>query len=164
MRRIRFAAALAGAAACLVPAVAAAQASPAEGREDVLNFREDDPAMNAAIVRGRATVSTFFDHWAAQAPGEDSFHLKFDLIPGPAAEFIWAEVIAREGSKTRALLLNEPIDSRWKVGDEVTIDDRDIVDWIYRKDGVVQGGFTLRVMLDAMPAEEADSYRRAYGW
>jgi uncharacterized protein YegJ (DUF2314 family) len=64
----------------------------------------------------------------------------------------------------RGTLLNQPEQVAAKPGDRVEIAEGDIVDWTYRKGRVMQGGFTNRVLLGRMPADEAAAYRAYLGW
>jgi uncharacterized protein YegJ (DUF2314 family) len=40
----------------------------------------------------------------------------------------------------------------------------DVVDWGYKKAGVVQGNYTTKVLLTKLPPEEAARARQVLGW
>jgi uncharacterized protein YegJ (DUF2314 family) len=162
-------------AAMLLPLAAQAQkqtrkggaeteAVPAAG-DGVYYVRSGDPALQGAIAEGRRTLPGFFTHLANPAPGEHSFMVKYDLLPEPdKAEYIWADVISHTPGVTIARLANDPLDSRFKRGDKVTITDDEILDWGYFRDGVMQGNFTTRAMLPRFCEPEASRIRKAMGW
>jgi uncharacterized protein YegJ (DUF2314 family) len=160
--------ALAGLALTFAPAALAQKAaSPQEEeqRNNVMFFSEEDPAMNAAIARAQAEVPEFLLHLITPRPNEYRFMVKYDLLPEDGdAEFIWAEIVSRQPGAVTATLSNVPLDDRFKQGQTVTIRDEQIVDWSYVRDGVMQGNYTTRVILDRMPASEADPIRRNLGW
>ncbi|MDF7777661.1 DUF2314 domain-containing protein [Sphingomonas sp. AOB5] len=133
-------------------------------RDDVMMFSEDDPEMNAAIARARAEVPDFLLHLITPRANKWRFMVKYDLDPGDAAEYIWAEIVSREPGGVTATLSNVPMLAGFKQGQTVTIRDEQIVDWSYVRDGVMQGNYTTRVILDRMPAAEADPIRRNLGW
>jgi len=46
-----------------------------------------------------------------------------------------------------------------KFGQRIDADPDKISDWMYRLDGKIKGGETIRVIVGRLPKEEADSYR-----
>lgn len=137
----------------------------ARTQDHVVQVAANDPEMNTAIVQARAGLAVFFAHVTSPGPGETRFVIKFDLLPEPdKAEFIWAEVISRTPGVTVAKLAGTPADPRFRAGQQVTVRDQDVIDWGYRKDGVMQGNYTTRVLLGRVPAAEAAAYRKSLGW
>ncbi|WP_448663216.1 DUF2314 domain-containing protein [Sphingomonas sp. CJ20] len=120
--------------------------------------------MRAAIVQARRGLPVFFGHVTAPGPGETGFIVKYDLVPEERAEFIWAEIISHRGDVTIARLVNTPRDPRFAKGDQVTIRDNQIIDWAYFRDGTLQGGATMRVLIARMDAAEAREMLDRLGW
>ena len=54
-----------------------------------------DPEMNAAKAKAVAGLATFYRALAAPAADEGEFMIKFDILPGPEAEFVWANRLDR---------------------------------------------------------------------
>lgn len=161
------------AARWVVPAIllalTGAGAAPAQVKAEkppVVWIEASDPAMNAAIARGKAELPQFFAHWRNPAADERGFTVKFDVIPGDRAEFIWAVDLRRDaaGVLTGTLVDDAELDPAIKGGQRVTIADADIIDWGYSKKGVMQGSYTVRVMLDHMDPAEAAAIRRNLRW
>ena len=149
-----------------VIALAAASLAPAAAQaQSVIGIRSDDATMNAAIAKGRETLPDFWAHFAKPGPGESGFTIKYNLTAdGGDPEFIWAEVISRAPGVTIARLANTPRDSRWKLGEKVSVRDADIIDWGYYRNGVMQGHYTTRALLPHLDPAQAEAIRKAYKW
>jgi len=137
---------------------------PAQGQDATIAVAADDPEMGAAIAEARRGLPVFFGHATSPAPGETRFIVKYDLVPEDKTEFVWAEVISHRGDVTIARLLNAPSDRRWRLGDQVTIRDAQLIDWAYFRDGEMQGGATMRVLIGRMQPSEAAAMLRRFGW
>lgn len=151
--------------AAAVPATGCRQAGSEADQANVAFVEDDDPKMEAAKAKGRATLPGFFERMAAPSADEEGFSVKFNLTPDADAEFIWAGDLKLDarGELTGALS-NHPIDERFKLGQRVPIARSDIIDWTYFKNGVAQGHHTTRVILEQVTPEEAAEIRAALGW
>ncbi len=149
-------------------AVAAqAQKPPASGGDDssrIISVANDDAEMNAAIARARRELPDFYAHMARPGSGERRFMIKFDILPGEGAEYVWAGELDRTTVPMTGILVNQPQRSSEQLGQRVPIPEARIIDWGYLRDEVAQGYHTQRVLLDRMPAEEAAELRRRMGW
>jgi uncharacterized protein YegJ (DUF2314 family) len=123
-----------------------------------------DPEMEAAKREGRATLPEFYRHFAAPARDESMFSVKFDLLPGPEVEYIWAHVSKRDGELLLGELTNDPIATGYRYGQAMRIREADVIDWQYLKGSRMQGHYTTRVLIDRMPPEDAAQVRAALGW
>ena len=151
---------------CLALALALGSTVVADAQESqtIVDVEADDAEMNAAKARAVATLPDFYRRLAAPGPGESGFMLKFDILPGDGAEFVWAVDLQRADGTMTGVLINQPVHTQDKLGERVSIVEADIIDWAYFQGTVMQGAFTNRVVLDRMPPDEAASLRRAYGW
>lgn len=149
----------------LLAAFAAQPAAIAEGPKDqLMDFRESDAEMNAAKAKGIASLPQFFSHFRKPAANETEFMVKYDVDPSDGVEYVWATLSGRSGAALTGVLINQPEYTKDKLGDRVSIRQSDVIDWAYRKNGVMQGSFTTRVMLAHMPEAEAAEYRAFLGW
>jgi uncharacterized protein YegJ (DUF2314 family) len=139
-----------------------------EGESPIIGFDGGDDVMNAAITDARMHLPHFWERMAAGARGEGGFTLKVafnvESNDGTTREHIWVEGIQRRGAGFVANLANEP---NWMpgqhLGDEVSFTESMISDWGYSRRRKMIGFYTIRVMLDEMPAEAADYLRAALG-
>ena len=126
---------------------------------------ENGPAVNAAIARARATLPDFWQHLAASADDESLFLIKFNLSNGMSdAEYIWVGDIQLQNGRISGVLMNQPLNGRYRKGQQVEIPESAIGDWAIFKGRVMQGNHTTRVQLEQMPAEEAAQLRSALDW
>ncbi|MDT8759068.1 DUF2314 domain-containing protein [Sphingomonas psychrotolerans] len=142
----------------------AAPVLPLAAQDATIAVPADDAEMAAAIRQARAGLPVFFGHANAPGPDEGGFMIKYDLLPGPAAEFIWAEVIAHRGDVTTARLRNAPRTPGFAQGQEVSVRDNQVIDWGYWRAGTLVGGATMRVLIARMPADEARATLDRLGW
>ena len=56
----------------------------------VIHVSKDDPRMNAAIEKARASVDTFIAALKAPKPGQVGFNVKKKFEDGSQVEFIWS--------------------------------------------------------------------------
>ena len=145
-------------------ALMAPLAAHAQAQDHVLGVPASDTQMNAAIAQAKRELPVFFGHVGAPSPGEDHFLVKFDVIPEEGVEFVWGEVISHANAQSVVKLYNGSKDGRFKLGQQVRVNDADVIDWGYRKNRVMQGNYTTRVLIGRIPEAEAASIRRLYGW
>jgi uncharacterized protein YegJ (DUF2314 family) len=148
----------------LVLAFGGAAVAGAQEPETIVNVAEEDATMNAAKARAIATLPDFYRRLAAPGRGESRFMVKFDILPGEKAEFVWANELQRSGAAMTGVLINQPAYTDDKFGDRVPIAEADIIDWGYFSGAVLQGARTNRVLMERLPADQAKELRRAYGW
>jgi uncharacterized protein YegJ (DUF2314 family) len=153
-----FAGLAAGAAAAQKPD------TPPEERERIVDVAPNDPAMQAAERRAIAELPDFYRRLANPGPGEDRFMVKFDIQPGRGAEYVWATDLDRSTTPMTATLLSHPERTADRAGDRIRIAEADIIDWAYIRNGVAQGAYTQRVLLDRMSPDEAAEVRANMGW
>lgn len=137
---------------------------PGHAQDATIGVAENDPEMRAAIAKARAGLPVFFGHASAPSPGEGGFLIKFDLIPEAPAEFAWAEIVSHQGNVSIARIANAPRDPRFAKGQQVTVRDGQVIDWAYWRDGTMQGGATMRVLIARKAPEEARAMLDRFGW
>jgi uncharacterized protein YegJ (DUF2314 family) len=151
-------------ALCLSLSLAAS--APALAGDPVLQFAQDDPAMNSAMADARRTLPLFYGRLAQTDLDSEVMLLKVAMPykAGGAQSFehIWVAVASREGDSFRGVFANDPVHIDYDQYDPVQFTEDDISDWMYYdKAGLMQGAFTMRVMLKDLPAGQAAEFRRA---
>lgn len=152
MTRMAFlAAAILGLTIWAVPVRAA---EPAHDDKTIL-VGEDDPEMNAAIAKARASLTTFWTALELQPPGTESFSLKVAITDGDQVEHFLTRNVERKDGKIFAEIDNAPqFVSNVAFGQRIEVPEADISDWMFWRNGKVVGGETLRVLLKRMTPEE----------
>jgi uncharacterized protein YegJ (DUF2314 family) len=128
------------------------------GEPDVIHPWKDDREMDTAMRRAGETVPTFVKALEAPPPRARGFAIKKAFTDGKKTEFIWLNEVTLVGTDFRATVNNVPA---WlatpKLGDLVTVPKKDVVDWMYVDDGVLVGGFTIRVLFSReTPAKQRE--------
>ncbi|XYD12666.1 DUF2314 domain-containing protein (plasmid) [Methylobacterium sp. NMS12] len=168
MRRSTISAGLLG--AIVVAAAAAAQpvydTSRRGGTVEVLT---DDPAMEAAKARGRATLPEFLATVAAPQPGQSDFAVKVGFTgrtrEGAArVEYFWVTPFTIRGERITGVLGNRPVyATQLRAGQRVSFGRDEVVDWNYREDGIMRGNFTGCAVLRKSSAEDRARFRATMG-
>jgi uncharacterized protein YegJ (DUF2314 family) len=123
---------------------AGAQSGQTGGRSAVIDVSRDDPIMEAAKRKGKATLPEFLSIAANPKPSMKNFSLKIGLLAGSKREFIWVGPFEQLPDQLfSGRLANEPRHVQdLKRGDTVRFKKDDIIDWLYVEDGKMHGSFT----------------------
>jgi uncharacterized protein YegJ (DUF2314 family) len=126
--------------------------------DNVVDVAHDDPRMNAAMEKARSTVGTFIASLKSPKPGQSAFSVKLAFTDDGTVEHMWLVPVSYDGHVFHGTVNNEPEKLKTvKMGDEVTVAPSKISDWMYVENRKLVGGYTLRVLRDALtPAERAD--------
>jgi uncharacterized protein YegJ (DUF2314 family) len=128
--------------------------------DKVILFNTGDPAMNAAVGKARDTLPVFWKMFVAPDDGVDGFSLKLGISDGKMTEHFWCSEIQGNQDKSTCIIANEPQDVHTvTIGQTVDVDPAIISDWMYRKNGKIVGGQTIRVMITTMAPGEAEQYK-----
>ena len=131
---------------------------------DVVDTTEN-PQMTAAIQAARAQLDLALDSVVDDRRSvHPALNLKVKLTVnqlGVEEEIIWVNGIELTETGFAGLLANTPTYLRgYVLGDQVTFDRGQIVDWsIMSTDGRMFGHFTTRVLLKSLPPAEAAQIR-----
>jgi uncharacterized protein YegJ (DUF2314 family) len=130
---------------------------------DAVSVASTDTEMNQAMAQARASLTDF--RQAVRNPGssKSKFSMKVKVADGEAIEYIWVAEPALVGQGFRGRVANEPIEVRTvSVGQSVEFQPEQVSDWMYLEDGVLRGGFTIRVLLDRVSPEERARMLRSF--
>lgn len=124
-----------------------------------------DQEMNEAIAKARATLDDFLRLKAKPPNGASAFKLKVKVTDEHGSEHLWVTPFHVTATGFAGTISNEPdyVESV-AVGDEIEFPRGDITDWGYELNGKQKGSYTVCVMFKHMSKEEADMYRRDYGF
>ncbi len=126
--------------------------------ERVVPVSADDPVMNAAIAKARATVGAFETALRAPKASQSGFSIKIPVADGDEIEHFWLSNVRFDGSEFSGKIDNEPETVKTvKMGQAVSARPTEISDWMYVDHGKLVGGYTVRVLRDRLsPADRAE--------
>jgi uncharacterized protein YegJ (DUF2314 family) len=121
----------------------------AQGGDPVVNFSEDDVAMNDAMAAAKDSLPVFLDALNDPASGADSLILKVAIsTETDYVEHIWVEQISDLGDgRFSGVYANQPVEFKANEGDPVTFTQASISDWSFMRGEQLHGNYTTRVML-----------------
>jgi uncharacterized protein YegJ (DUF2314 family) len=124
-----------------------------------------DAEMSAAMAKARASLDEFLAIAANPPPGTDQFKLKVMLRDGNTIEHVWVTPFRATAEGFEGMLANEPR-AVWTVraGQNLRFTREQISDWGYVRQGEQVGSFTVCVLLERMPSEQAAQLRQMHGF
>lgn len=118
----------------------------------------DDKEMDVAIAKAKKTVDQFLKSFAAK--DGMLFAVKAPIKDENGTEYFWLSDIKYEGGKFTGRIDNAPgIVKNVKMGQRWTLKKEEIADWMFLREGKIHGNFTIRPLLKAMPADEAERFQ-----
>jgi uncharacterized protein YegJ (DUF2314 family) len=131
------------------------------GSDKTVGVAADDPEMAAAIEKARGTLPEFWRVFERPERGESDFCLKVKITDRDDVEYFWLADIERKDGRILGKISNEPeFVKSVKLDQRLTIDEADISDWMYMRDGKLHGNYTLRALFKAMPQQDVEKYKR----
>lgn len=135
--------------------------------------RNDDPQMRQAHARAAATIDELFAHLARRASQTVAVKMRFrdpdesERLGEDRFLFLWLLVVHAD-PQTRRLAVEffevPPDFQKWhQVGQRLGIDHDEVFDWFVNDDGLMHGGFTMRVARSRMPEGERQAFDRYTG-
>ena len=119
-------------------------------------------AMHGAVIQARKTVGQFVAALEHPAPGQTDFEIKKPFIQNGQIEHIWLSDVQLVGNRFQARVDNQPRKiPELKLGQVVTVDPKEISDWLYIDHGKLVGGYTVRVQYSELSAKEKQEFDRA---
>jgi uncharacterized protein YegJ (DUF2314 family) len=132
--------------------------------DQVMLVGDEDKAMNAAMAHAQSTVGEFLARFENPQPTDSDFSVKKPVQDGTQVEHFWLSDISYANGVFTGLIGNDPeMVGNVLFGQQVTVGDREISDWMYFDNGKMVGNFTLRVLLERMPKSQADAIREEFG-
>ena len=104
-------------------------------------FEKDDPRLLIAKQRAHETLPAFWGALERGDPLDEMFVLKFNLNHDSGladSELIRAGDIVRRDGRIFGTLVNEPLNTQFRIDQEVEILAETIVDWGYFREGVAR--------------------------
>jgi len=126
----------------------------------------EDPVMNAAIEKAKATVGDFVRAFQAQKAGAKDYYVKKPFrTPAGEQEHMWIEVTKVENGVLQGQVANEAEETREvKMGQRVSLKTSEISDWKYQDGNKLIGGYTIRYFVDKMSPKEREAFLKDAGF
>ncbi|MDR2501581.1 MAG: DUF2314 domain-containing protein [Treponema sp.] len=139
----------------------------AERGNYTLPVEEIDAELGRAILEAHQTFPAFIRKLQHPEPGETRFQVKYPFSADPGSGFryehLWLGDITYQSGRYYGTLLNQPrYVSGLKAGDRLPFWGDAITDWMYRKDGMLVGGRTIKYLIERIPGPDRDAALRSY--
>jgi len=139
--------------------------SPSVPQDEVVPVEATDASMNDAIAEAKATVGEFIEALEGGAPGDDGFSVKVEVDDGESIEFFWLSDVTYADGVFSGKIDNDPqFVSNIEKGQDYSVPQGEIADWMFFRDGVAVGNRTVRALFPHMPEEEVAALRELFGW
>lgn len=151
---------LAALAAALALALSPALPSQALAQSGTLSVQAGDAILGAATERARARLAVFWRAHAAPAEGESRFALKVAFSEGDRMEQVWITQVERRDGRIVGRVNNKPaLIGSLELGQRIEVEEADIADWLFMRDGKIVGNETLKALFARLPADKAVYFR-----
>ena len=128
----------------------------------------NDRDMMRAYARAADSIDELLGHLQREGSGTAAIKMRFrdpdesDRLGEDRFVFLWLFVVEHDASTRRFAVefFEVPPDLlKWhKPGEQLVIDSDQIFDWFVNDDGLMHGGFTMRVTRARMPEDERAAY------
>jgi uncharacterized protein YegJ (DUF2314 family) len=114
----------------------------------IYDVPDDDPEMDAAIAKAKASIDDFIGHLKSPQTGMDYFAVKKPYpTRGGTEEHIWVEVTEFRDNAFHGTIANEPRDIEGiTLGSPVSVAKSEITDWLITTPSGNLGGYTVAVL------------------
>jgi uncharacterized protein YegJ (DUF2314 family) len=118
-------------------------------------------AMRRAVKEARKTVKNFINALEHPGPGQQDFEVKKPFIQGSDVEHIWLSDVRFINQHFEGRIDNQPRKiTGLKLGQIVSVEPKDISDWLYIDNGKLVGGYTVRVHYSELSPEQKQVFDR----
>lgn len=118
----------------------------------------DESEMDRAIAKARATVGEFLE--VLESGEADEFSVKAPVSDENGTEHFWVTDVSYADGVFKGLIGNDPgVVKNVKFGDVWEVKREDISDWLYMRGEKLHGGYTIEVLLNSFPKDEAEKMR-----
>ena len=121
---------------------------------EYFRIKDKDQAMRTAVHTARKTVGTFITALQKPSATQRDFEVKKRFIQGAEVEHIWLSDVTFSGNRFHGRVDNHPVKiTGVKMGDRVSVNPNEISDWAYVDNGILVGGYTIRVLYKELSPE-----------
>jgi len=145
--------------------VTATSCSPNKEGKNYQDVSDNDPVMNAAIAKAKATADDFVKAFHAPTSQMTDFSVKKPYpTPNGEQEHMWIAVTEEKDGVVHGIVANEAEATREVTnGQPVTLKLSEISDWKYTDGKKLVGGYTIRYFYDKMSPQEKKDFLKESG-
>jgi uncharacterized protein YegJ (DUF2314 family) len=133
----------------------AGRAVKTPGPPGYLEVKDKDKAMDAAVDHAHQTLGFFCAALKAKKPDTRGYEIKTAFTDGEQVEHIWVNKVTWDGHAFHGQVNNKPLAvGNVHLGQKVTLQPKQVSDWMFVKEGKLIGGFTTRVLYARLSAED----------
>jgi len=148
----------------LTPALGADAAVDRAKKDEIVSVPKGDPDMEAAFRQARKTLKGFLELARAPRSSITSMAVKVAVHDRGETEYFWISPFKEKDGGFAGAIDNTPRSVRnVKLGQTITFQTSDIVDWLYRENGKMFGNYTACALLKQVPPSERKAFAREYG-
>lgn len=131
------------------------------GAPGYMEVKNKDKAIDGAVDHAHQTLGFFCAALKAKKPDTRGYEIKTAFIDGDNVEHIWVNKVSWDGKEFHGRINNKPLGvSNVHLGQEVTVQPKNVSDWMFLKDGKLMGGFTTRVLYSRLSPEEKAQFEK----
>ena len=136
-----------------------------EKEPTIYSTPSDDGEMNHAIAHAKGTLDEFDKAFRSNKFDSGTFALKVEFPTETGSEHIWATSIRIENGSYYGIVDNLPNSTtQVKPGEKIKLDIKNISDWMYADNGVLRGGYTIRLIRSRMTKEEKKDFDASFSF
>jgi uncharacterized protein YegJ (DUF2314 family) len=118
-----------------------------------------DTELDAAIQQARDSLPTFIQTIATPHADRTIVAVKVRFTPvGESSQDIWVDEITYSDGIFRGSMGDDIPSMKLEVGEKIVVDEKDILDWMVVQDGKLIGGYTIRLAMQRMDADERQRF------
>ncbi len=135
-----------------------AQASIESSEQNVASFSEGDSKMSKSQSAARTSFDQFWQRVSTDATGLDAISIKVAVPHQNGPEHLWMTGCkSADAQAFNCFVSNKPVRVSLELGKQYSFERGAISDWMYRQDGKIYGGYSIRALLPTLPADQAEA-------
>jgi len=133
-----------------------------------LTKKANEQAIKRGIEKAKKTLKVdFLDVFENKLDLDNyNYSIKMAIRNFEQEEHVWIDNLRYDNSSAlMGFIANQPKHlTHVKSGDKIKIEYDDVVDWMYLKDDVLYGGYTIKAMAENMGAEQIKAFEERLGF
>ncbi len=120
---------------------------------------EMNAELDAAIAQARDSLPTFIQTIATPHADRTFVAVKVRFFPpGESPQDIWVDDVTYTDGVFHGNMGDDIPSLKLELGEKISINEKDILDWMIVQDGKLIGGYTIRLAVQRMSPEEREQF------